>query len=200
MPSSVFSETGASARERAALPIFTIGHSTHSLAELVRLLRAHAIACLIDVRSAPKSRRMPHFHKEALEQSLPAQEIGYLHLKELGGFRRPARESPNTGWHSGGFQGYADYMLTHQFESALERAQAVAREQRSALMCAEALWWRCHRRLISDALTVGGWRVRHIDADGRLEEHPLTPFAVIEGQRITYPAAQGRFSLEPQGV
>jgi uncharacterized protein (DUF488 family) len=138
---------------------------------------------------------MPHFSKEALEQSLPAEGIGYLHMKELGGRRRPRAGSPNAGWRSEGFRGYADHMATEEFTDALERVLAAVRERRSALMCAEALWWRCHRRLISDALVVHGWRVRHIGSDGRLEDHRLTPFAAVSGVRVTYPPVQGSLEL-----
>jgi uncharacterized protein (DUF488 family) len=138
---------------------------------------------------------MPHFSKDALERSLPAEGIGYLHLEELGGRRKPRAGSPNGGWRSEGFRGYADYMATPEFTDALERVVMAARERRSAIMCAEALWWRCHRRLISDALVVRGWRVRHVGSDGRVEDHRLTPFAEIAGGRLSYPPAQGSLEL-----
>jgi uncharacterized protein (DUF488 family) len=138
---------------------------------------------------------MPHFAKEALERSLPAERIDYLHLGELGGRRKPRPGSPNLGWRSAGFRGYADHMATSEFHHALDRLTAVARERRSAVMCAEALWWRCHRRLLSDALVVRGWTVRHIGSGGELDDHALTPFAVVAGDRITYPADQTSLEL-----
>ena len=157
----------------------------------MRLLRRHGIAHLIDVRTAPGSRRMPHFAKSALELSLPAEGIEYGHVPELGGFRRPQRDSTNTGWQTRGFQGYADYMQTAEFEHALDRLEAAGRASRTAIMCAEALWWRCHRRLIADALLVRGWTVRHIGPSGTLMDHRLPPFAVANGTRLSYPPAQG---------
>jgi uncharacterized protein (DUF488 family) len=138
---------------------------------------------------------MPHFSKEALERSLREEGIDYLHLKELGGRRKPQAGSPNLGWRSEGFRGYADHMGTEKFDQALELLTAVARERRSALMCAEALWWRCHRRLISDALLLRGWRVCHIGSGGKVEDHELTPFATVTGGRITYPATQTSLEL-----
>jgi uncharacterized protein (DUF488 family) len=170
--------------------IFTIGHSTHTLRDLVRLLRRHGIAWLIDVRTAPGSRRMPHFARSALELSLPAEGIEYEHVPELGGFRRPQPDSTNKGWETRGFQGYADYMRTAEFEHALARLEDAARASRTAIMCAEGLWWRCHRRLVADALTVKGWRVLHIDSGGATSEHRLPPFAVVNGTRLSYPPAQ----------
>lgn len=175
--------------------IFTLGHSTRSLAELVRLLRRYEIATVVDVRVAPGSRRMPHFSKDALAESLPAEGVGYAHLKELGGWRRPVRGSPNNGWRSKAFQGYADHMATEEFQAALRHLEELAAERPSALMCAEALWWRCHRMLISDALLVRGWRVLHVGIGKSAEAHRLTPFAVVEGTSITYPAPQGALEL-----
>jgi uncharacterized protein (DUF488 family) len=177
--------------------IFTIGHSTHSLAELASLLHRHELAHVVDVRKLPKSRRMPQFDKDALEHSLPARGVGYTHMGELGGFRRPRPDSPNTGWRSGGFRAYADYMLSEQFGSALERLEGLARSDRTAIMCAEGLWWRCHRRLIADALAVRGWRVSHVLPNGDRAEHSLPEFAQVDGERITYPPAQGTLEVDP---
>jgi uncharacterized protein (DUF488 family) len=177
--------------------IFTIGHSTHSLAELTALLRRHAVSEIADVRKLPKSRRLPQFDKDALEHSLPAEGVGYTHMEELGGFRRPRPDSPNTGWRSGGFRAYADYMTSEQFESALARLEALARPSRTAIMCAEGLWWRCHRRLIADALSVRGWRVWHILPDGDRAEHSLPEFAAVVGERISYPPTQGTLDVGP---
>jgi uncharacterized protein (DUF488 family) len=170
--------------------IFTVGHSTRSQEDFLTLLRNYEIGCLIDVRSVPKSRRLPHFAKESLERALPAEGIDYLHLRELGGWRRPVPGSPNSGWRSKGFQGYADHMATEEFETALARVAQTATRHRSALMCAEALWWRCHRMLISDALVARGWRVRHIGTGSSPEDHKLTSFAVTDGERLIYPSAQ----------
>jgi uncharacterized protein (DUF488 family) len=170
--------------------IFTVGHSTHTFEGLVRLLNRHDIACLIDVRKIPSSRRMPHFARPQLEQALPAEGIGYEHMPELGGFRKPRPDSANAGWETRGFRGYADYMQTPEFDAALARVEAAGREHPTAIMCAEALWWRCHRRLIADALTVRGWRVLHIDSGGATAEHRLPPFAVVNGTRLSYPPAQ----------
>jgi uncharacterized protein (DUF488 family) len=139
---------------------------------------------------------MPHFSKPELERSLPELGIEYEHMSELGGFRRPQRRSVNTGWSAGGFRGYADHMQTREFALALERLEAIAAERKTAIMCAEALWWRCHRRLVSDALLVRGWRVRHIDPRGRLEDHRLTEFAQLEGGSLTYPGPQQSLELE----
>jgi uncharacterized protein (DUF488 family) len=171
--------------------IFTIGHSTHSLAELTALLHRHRLTHVVDVRKLPKSRRLPQFDKDALSRSLPARGVAYTHMGELGGFRRPRPDSPNAGWRSGGFRAYADYMLTEQFVSALDRVEQLARSDRTAIMCAEGLWWRCHRRLIADALSVRGWRVSHVLPDGGLAEHSLPEFALVDGERIKYPPLLG---------
>jgi len=132
---------------------------------------------------------MPHFAKAALERSLPGMGIAYEHASELGGLRRPKSDSINTGWRNVSFRGYADYMQTEQFWAAIERLEAVARARRTAIMCAEAVPWRCHRSLIADALTVHGVEVRHITGSGAPSPHVLTPFASIAGGRISYPAA-----------
>jgi uncharacterized protein (DUF488 family) len=175
--------------------IFTVGHSTHSLDELVKLLRDAGVERLVDVRAFPKSRRHPHFAREQLEHSLPERGLDYAHQRELGGFRRPRKGSPNGGWRVGAFQGYADYMATEEFGTALARLEAAARERPTAIMCAEGLWWQCHRRLISDALTVAGWRVCHIGPDGSLEEHQLTEFARVKDGEIVYPPPQQSLDL-----
>jgi uncharacterized protein (DUF488 family) len=131
---------------------------------------------------------MPHFSADALGESLRAEDLDYVHLVELGGRRSALKSSPNTGWTTSGFRGYADHMASPEFETGLARVEAIARKCTSALMCAEALWWHCHRRLVSDALVARGWRVIHIGADGRVEDHSLTPFAAVEDLRVTYPA------------
>jgi uncharacterized protein (DUF488 family) len=168
--------------------IFTIGHSTHELAELVELLRAHQVAQVADVRTHPGSRRLPWFNRAALARELPAHGIRYVHLPQLGGRRRPSHDSPNGGWRVEGFRGYADHMAGAEFKAGLDALQEVAGRRTTALMCAEGLWWRCHRRLVSDALTVRGWAVIHIGPDARATAHELTAFAVADSGRLTYPA------------
>jgi uncharacterized protein (DUF488 family) len=145
------------------------------------------VQLLVDVRSAPGSRRMPHFAKGALAISMPSAGIAYLHMPELGGHRRPRRDSVNGAWRNDGFRGYADYMQQPEFWAALERLRELARERRTAIMCAEAVPWRCHRSLISDALTAAGVDVGHITGTGEPSPHRMTPFARVEGGRITYP-------------
>lgn len=150
---------------------------------------------LADVRRYPGSRRMPWFNEGALRAILAGAGIRYLHLEELGG-RRPARQgSPNGGWRVGQFQGYADHMQREEFVAGLDRLLALARERRTAVMCAEAQWWRCHRRLLADALTVRGWTVLHLGTRGATERHALTDFAVADGERLTYPPPQASLDV-----
>ena len=153
------------------------------------------MGCVADVRIAPGSRRLPQFGSAELDDALAAEAIRYEHLKGLGGRRRPLPDSPNTGWETEAFRGYADHMQSEEFKTALARLEEIARAKRTAVMCAEALWWRCHRRLVADALVVRGWHVAHIGTDGRLSEHRLTPFAVVEGDELRYPAAQQSLNL-----
>jgi uncharacterized protein (DUF488 family) len=138
---------------------------------------------------------MPHFGKEWMADALREQGIDYIHEPDLGGRRRPVAGSPNTGWRSRSFQGYADHMSSEAFQEALPRVIAAAESTPSAVMCAEALWWRCHRMLISDALTVRGWRVRHILGPAKLDDHRMTPFAKAEGARLTYPSPQASLPI-----
>ncbi len=169
---------------------WTVGHSTHTLDVFVRLLAAHDIALLVDVRTVPRSRRHPHFGTEALAQSLPERGIAYRRFPALGGWRRPAPDSPNGGWRNDSFRGYADYAMSAEFDEALAELRDLAAGQRTAIMCAEALWWRCHRRLIADRLVVMGDTVCHIGSDGRAYEHGLSAFAVVDAAgRVTYPTA-----------
>ena len=170
--------------------IFTIGHSTHTIDRFVELLWKHHIGAVADVRMHPGSRRMPHFNQLELDEALAAESIRYEHFRELGGRRAPEPGTPNTGWETEAFRGYADHMATPEFEQGVERLLALTGERVTTVMCAEALWWRCHRRLLSDALLVRGRRVRHIGGDGHLTEHKLTPFAVADGARLVYPPAQ----------
>ena len=170
-----------------AADIFTIGHSTHSFDELVALLRRHAIECVADVRAYPGSRRLPHFNRESLRAELPEHGIAYAHLPALGGRRRPQPGSANTGWENASFRAYADHLASSEFAGGLAALREIGEARPTAIMCAEALWWRCHRRLVSDALVVRGHRVLHVAADGTLGEHRLTGFAHVEGERVSYP-------------
>jgi uncharacterized protein (DUF488 family) len=168
--------------------IFTIGHSTHGAEEFLALVRRHEIAALADVRRFPSSLRLPQFNASALADSLADEGSSYVQLGDaLGGRRKAVPDSVNTGWRVHGFQGYADHMASEEFRSALAELEGLARELRTAFMCAEGPWWRCHRQLIADALLARGWSVHHVMPDGRLQEHRLTPFAVVEGQSVTYP-------------
>jgi uncharacterized protein (DUF488 family) len=175
--------------------IFTVGHSTHELGAFAALLGRHGVALLVDVRRYPRSRRVRQFNSVSLERSLPERGVEYIHMGELGGRRRPRPDSPNAGWENEQFRGYADHMATTEFAAALERLEALARSRRTAIMCAEAAWFRCHRRLISDALVVRGWCVLHIGSDGRAAAHELTSFALVADGRLTYPARQGSLEL-----
>lgn len=166
--------------------VFTVGHSTRSLDEFLGLLSAYHITLLVDIRVAPGSRRYPHFARDALAASLPAAGIAYLHLKDLGGWRRPRADSPHTGWRSEGFRAYADHMETAPFAAALGQVIAQARRHTVVLMCAEALPWRCHRQLVADALLTRGVEVVHILDRTHSEPHRMTPFARIEGKRLIY--------------
>ena len=171
--------------------ILTVGHSNHDEQEFVELLRAAGVELVADVRRYPGSRRQPHFGRTALAAVLFQAGIGYRWLGEtLGGRRKPRPNSPNGAWESDQFRGYADHMASEEFASGLAQLEELAREQRVAVMCAEAWWVRCHRRLIADALVARGWRVLHLGSNGRLEEHELTDFAVVEDGTVTYPEPQ----------
>ncbi len=170
------------------LTIFTIGHSTRTTAEFIGLLQAHGIRQVIDIRTIPKSRHNPQFNSNALAASLRAAGIRYVHLKDLGGLRHARKDSVNLGWRNASFRGFADYMQTPEFAAALDRAIDLARQRPSALMCAEAVPWRCHRSLVADALTIRGLRVLHITSKSQPKPHALTSFARVRGAAITYPA------------
>jgi uncharacterized protein (DUF488 family) len=172
--------------------IYTIGHSTRLAEELVALLDEAEVKLVADVRAFPSSRRHPQFTRGALASWLADAGIGYLHLPGLGGRRAPVAGSPNGGWRERAFQGYADHMASDEFKCALAQLMARARESPTAVMCAEAVWWRCHRRLISDALIARGWRVEHLGIGERHAVHELTPFAVAQPDGLlTYPPRQG---------
>ncbi|MDI3339523.1 MAG: DUF488 domain-containing protein [Sphaerobacter sp.] len=168
--------------------VLTIGHSTRPLEELIDLLRANGVTRLVDVRTVPRSRTNPQFNRETLPAALAAAGIAYTHAPGLGGLRKARADSPNTGWRNASFRGFADYMQTPEFTAALDALIAVARLDRVALMCAEAVPWRCHRSMIADALTVRGVPVAHLIGAEPPRPHHLTPFAVVHGTAITYPA------------
>ncbi len=171
---------------QAPRTVHTVGHSTRGLEEFLALLRAHRVEVVVDVRRWPTSQRFPHFRREQLEPALAAQGIRYVWRQDLGGYRTPGPESPNTGWRVGAFRAYADFMLTAEFQRIAAELEALASTLRMALLCAEATPWRCHRQLLADALLVRGWNVRHI-TDRGCSPHRLTPFARVEGTRIVYP-------------
>jgi uncharacterized protein (DUF488 family) len=170
--------------------VLTVGHSTRPLTEFIGLLKAHSVARLIDVRTVPRSRHNPQFDRDTLPDALAADGIGYEHVPGLGGFRRTHPGSLNTGWRNVSFRGYADYMQTAEFADNLAELIARATRERIALMCAEAVPWRCHRSLIADALVVHGIRVEEIVTETRRQVHALTPFARVSGMAIIYPPEQ----------
>ena len=172
------------------LTIFTIGHSTHPIDHFIDLLQAHGVKQLIDIRTIPKSRRNPQFESEALAASMRDAPICYVHMKDLGGLRHPRQDSINTGRRNDSFRGYADYMQTEEFAAALACAIGLAKQRPTALMCAEAVPWRCHRSLVADALSVRGIRVLEIIGPAKPKEHVRTPFARVCGTQIIYPADQ----------
>jgi uncharacterized protein (DUF488 family) len=174
-------------REEHSLAVFTVGHSTRSIGEFISLLRAHKVGQVVDVRTIPRSRHNPQFNTEALAQSLKEAGIGYLHMANLGGLRHARPDSQNTAWRNASFRGYADYMQTLEFNQALEELICVARKQRTAIMCSEAVPWRCHRSLIADALLARDVEVEEIIGPGSSRPHALTPWARVEGSRVTYP-------------
>jgi uncharacterized protein (DUF488 family) len=168
--------------------VYTVGHSTRSADAFIALLEAHAVTALADVRTVPRSRHNPQFNGETLAASLAAQDIEYAPFPGLGGFRRASADSPNAGWRNASFRGYADYMQTRAFAENLEALLTLARDRTVAVMCAEAVPWRCHRSLIADALLVRGVRAEEIVSETKTEAHRLTPFARVEGTTIIYPA------------
>jgi uncharacterized protein (DUF488 family) len=168
--------------------IYTIGHSTRPLDELLALLGAHGVKRLVDVRTIPRSRRNPQFNLESLPEALRRAGIAYTHMPELGGLRRSRPDSPNTAWRNASFRGYADYMQTREFEEGLQKLMDLAGREQTAILCAEATPWRCHRSLIADALTARRVPVEHILGLRTRQPHEMTPFARVEGVRVAYPA------------
>ena len=167
--------------------IFTVGHSTRTIDEFVELLRAHGVKEIVDIRSIPRSRYNPQFNADVLEHSLQANRISYRRIKELGGLRHARKDSLNLGWRNVSFRGFADYMATPEFSEGLEALIEVARAKETAIMCAEAVPWRCHRSLIGDALTKRGWIVRDIVSRTVAARHLLTPFLKTRKGQLTYP-------------
>jgi uncharacterized protein (DUF488 family) len=174
-------EASISAMPEAKI-IWTIGHSTRSQEDFLLLLQSFEIKVVADVRNYPGSKRFPHFNKEAMENWLPANNLRYVHFKELGGRRKAEVHSKNTAWKNSAFRGYADYMETDDFKSSLKKLEALATNDKTVYMCSEAVWWSCHRALISDALKVKGWNVMHIMDVLKATEHPYTrPARVVNG-------------------
>ena len=181
----------------AAPPLFTIGHSTHPIETFIGLLSAHRIALLFDVRSYPSSRRWPQFNQAKLQRSLEGAGINYRWAKTLGGRRSSKRiDSPHSAWEHPAFRAYADYTETVEFAGGLAELMEVALEVRAVIMCSEGLWCRCHRRIISDHLTVRGWKVAHVMPDGHLAMHALPDFATVDAERIVYDGGQQSLKLK----
>jgi uncharacterized protein (DUF488 family) len=179
---------GKGMRSAEPLPvILTIGHSTRTLEEFIALLKTHGAARVVDVRTMPRSRHNPQFNKDSLPEELKKVGMSYIHLSGLGGLRHAKLDSLNLGWRNASFRGYADYMQTSEFEQSLDELIQLAKQDRIAIMCAEAVPWRCHRSLIADALLVRGIRVEDIMSPTSRTVHALTPFAKVRGTKITYP-------------
>ncbi len=168
------------------LTLFTVGHSTRSAQEFLEILRAHQIELLADVRSFPSSRRYPHFNKVNLRDLLGESNVQYQHMPQLGGRRRASPASMNTAWKNAGFRGYADYMETNEFANGIEELLSLAKDKHTAVMCAEAVWWRCHRSLIADYLKASGVKIVHLIDEKKSELHPYTSVARIVGGRLSY--------------
>jgi uncharacterized protein (DUF488 family) len=190
-------DEGRERRPRAApgwgkAHVLAVGHSTRPSEELVEMLLRAGVTTLADVRTIPRSRANPQYEGRVLARTLAAAGIGYVHLAALGGLRRARKDSPNAGWRNASFRGYADHMATPEFEEGLVQLRTLAREGPVAIMCAEAVPWRCHRSLIADALLARGVVVQHLVGRGRTRPHRLTPFARIAGRQVTYPPPDDR--------
>ena len=177
------------------LTIWTVGHSTRPIDEFTNFLRAHEIRLLVDVRTIPRSRHNPQFNTDTLAESLKETGLGSLHMPALGGLRKAQEDSINNGWRNASFCGYADYMQTEKFQRALEELMAYGTDMKTAIMCAEAVPWRCHRSLIADALVARGWEVRHIMSPEKATQHIFPAFAHFEKGTLTYPKPTGSPSL-----
>lgn len=185
-------EVASQGRWRPTGHIFTIGHATRSLEQFIALLQAHEVTLVADVRTVPRSRHNPQYNRDTLPEALGAAGIGYRHLPALGGLRRTDPASPNRGWRNASFRGFADYMQTTEFVAGLDELLSLAQQWRVAIMCAETVPWRCHRSLIADALFARDLTVEHIIGAGHTQLHRLTPFACVDGTRVTYPAQVGQ--------
>jgi len=166
--------------------IWTIGHSTKSIDEFIAMLQSFNIQLVVDIRRFPGSKRYPHFNKDSLKISLAANNIEYTHIEALGGRRKPVADSHNTGWRLAAFRGYADYMETDDFSRAVEELEVLASQRKVAYMCSEAVWWSCHRSLVSDYFKFNGWLVMHIMGVNKSDEHPYTKPARIENDKLAY--------------
>ena len=173
--------------KKQKLTVFTIGHSTHTIEEFIALLQQYGITRVVDIRTIPKSRHNPQFNKDVLKQSLKNAHIKYIHIKNLGGLRSTNRNSINTAWHNKSFRGYADYMQTKTFQKGLEQLLGYIQKDQVAIMCAEAVPWRCHRSLVGDALLIRGVKTKDIFSRTSVKPHKLTPWAHVQGDTITYP-------------
>lgn len=178
---------GGRLKRQASPLVMTVGHSTRAIGEFIRLLQAHGAACVVDVRTIPRSRHNPQFNKTTLPQKLKKAGMDYDHMPGLGGLRHAQRDSPNAGWRNASFRGFADYMQTPEFAKSLDELIRLAHRKAIVLMCAEALPWRCHRSLIADALLVRGIRTEDIMTPTRRQVHAFTPFAKVRGAALTYP-------------
>ncbi len=167
--------------------VYAIGHSTRTIDDFIEILQAHSISMLVDIRTIPKSRHNPQFNEDELKRSLEGKGIAYMHFRELGGLRKAKKDSVNTGWQNASFRGFADYMQTREFASAVRKLMQLARQDHVAIMCAEGNSFRCHRSLVADALTVRKVRVLHISGKTSVREHTLTKFAKVSGTKIVYP-------------
>ena len=182
-------------------PVLTIGHSTRSIDEFIRLLTAHGVDRVVDIRTIPRSRHNPQFDSGMLAGALRRVAMRYTHMPSLGGLRHPRRNSLNSGWRNAGFRGYADYMQTATFRRGVDRCIALAQDAQIVLMCAEAVPWRCHRSLVADALLVRGIEVSEITSGVRARRHSLTPWAEVNGTQITYPdSTAAREPRHPTGA
>jgi uncharacterized protein (DUF488 family) len=185
---------------QASRIVLTIGHSVRTLEEFIGLLQSNGVTVVVDVRTVPRSRHNPQFNKASLPASLKKASLGYVHIPGLGGLRHAHRDSLNVGWRNASFRGFADYMQTPEFERSLEELIQLANQDRIALMCAEALPWRCHRSLIADALLVHGIRVEDITSSTRRHVHTLTPFAKVQGTTIIYPDPVSLHNKKPSSI
>ncbi|MDE2213167.1 MAG: DUF488 domain-containing protein [Patescibacteria group bacterium] len=168
--------------------LFTVGHSTRTIKEFITLLKAHGVETVADIRTIPRSRHNPQFNENRLHNSLEKIEIKYVHLETLGGLRHTKKDSKNTGWRNASFRGYADYMATPEFTSGLQTLEKLAEKSTTAIMCAEALPWRCHRSLVGDALSKRGWSVYDIMSESNAPKHRTTPFLKVRAGVLIYPA------------